>query len=322
MFRNRKFDQKRHQINGVIFLTFFLVFSMLFSSSSLATLIMEYEKVLNIPTGQDRAIRPTAVSCDPLTGDICVTDAQYSTFHVLNKHGIEIFKTSGFARLSSPGDGSLQDSGDFVFTGKNQGGVSTIQRLDFMGEPVEFVPEIPINSWEPRHLAITRDNGFLTLDSYHNILAKHDSKTGALLWFTKVADAGSSDFQLGRPVEAPDGRIYLPSGVLHNVFVFSETGEQLETFGIFGTGSSKMVFPVGVAIGPEGTILVLDRMRHKVLMFDPDHNFLIEFGSLGAGLGQFYHPMAIAASKDGKVYVAQGYGSRVQVYNIRDTKAD
>jgi DNA-binding beta-propeller fold protein YncE len=83
-----------------------------------------------------------------------------------------------------------------------------------------------------------------------------------------------------------------------------------------------MVFPVGTAIGPGNSILVLDRMRHKVLMFDPEHKLLGDFGSMGAGLGQFYHPTAIAASGDGKVYVAQGYGGRVQVFTVRDTKTD
>jgi DNA-binding beta-propeller fold protein YncE len=63
-------------------------------------------------------------------------------------------------------------------------------------------------------------------------------------------------------------------------------------------------------------------MRHKVLMFDPDHTLLGDFGSMGAGPGQFYHPSAIAASEDGKVYVAQGYDGRVQVFNIRNTKAE
>jgi DNA-binding beta-propeller fold protein YncE len=75
-------------------------------------------------------------------------------------------------------------------------------------------------------------------------------------------------------------------------------------------------------MGPGETILVLDRMRHKVLMFDPDHEVTGEFGSMGAGPGQFYHPTAIAASDDSRVYVAQGYGSRVQVFSIRDTKAE
>jgi DNA-binding beta-propeller fold protein YncE len=63
-------------------------------------------------------------------------------------------------------------------------------------------------------------------------------------------------------------------------------------------------------------------MRHKVLMFDEDHNFLADVGSMGAGMGQFYHPAAIAASDNGKVYVAQGYDGRVQVFNIRNTKAE
>jgi DNA-binding beta-propeller fold protein YncE len=283
---------------------------------------MEYEKVLDIATSQERAIRPIAVSYDQLTGDICVTDAQYSSFHVLNKYGVEVFRTGGFARLSSPVDGSLTSRGDFVFVGRDEHGVSTIRRLNFMGEPMQFAAEIPIEDWEPRHLAITRDGDILTLDSYHNILTRHDSKTGALLWLTEVTDDGSTELQLGRLVEAPDGRIYVPSGILHNIIVFSGDGERLEAIGEFGTGPGKLVFPVGVAIGPENSILILDRMRHKVLMFDPDHNFLGDFGSMGAGLGQFYHPSAIAASNDGKVYVAQGYGSRVQVFNIRDTKAE
>jgi DNA-binding beta-propeller fold protein YncE len=136
-----------------------------------------------------------------------------------------------------------------------------------------------------------------------------------------VTDDGSDELQLGRPVEAPDGRIYVPSGILHSVIVFSEGGRRLKAFGEFGSGPGKLVFPVGVAIGPDESILVLDRMRHKVLMFDPDHNLLGEFGSMGAGPGQFYHPSAIAASDDSKVYVSQGYGSRVQVFSIRDTKS-
>lgn len=319
---NSRFVNNLCRMSGVVFIATFLAFSALLSSSSLAALIMEYEMVLDINASQDRAIRPTAVSFDQLNGDVCVTDAQYSSFHVLNKHGVEIFETGGFSSLSSPIDGSMTSNGDFVFIDKNQKRETTIRRLDFRGDPIEFTPEIPIQGWEPQHLAITRDGGIVTLDSNHNILTKHDSETGTLLWLAKVTDDESFELQLGRPAEAPDGRIYLPSGILHNIFVFSKTGTYLESFGTFGSGPGKLVFPVGIAIGPEGSILVLDRMRHKVLMFDPNHKLLGEFGSMGAGLGQFYHPLAIAASEDGKVYVAQGYGSRVHVFNIRNTNVD
>jgi len=304
------------------FVITFLCISVLSSSLALAVILMEYKDVLEISSSQDGAIRPTAVTSDQFTGELCVTDSRHSNLHVFNGYGVEVFKTGGASRISSPVDASLTSDGDFVFIGKDQDGITTIRQLNFMGEPVEFTPEIPIKEWEPQHLTITRDGDILTLDSYFSILTKHDSKTGALLWLTEVSDDGSKDLQLGRPAEASDGRIYVPCGILHNVMVFSEDGKELEEFGEFGTGRGKFVFPVGVAIGPEESILVLDRMRHKVLMFDSDHNLLGDFGSMGAGRGQFYHPAAIAASDNGTVYVAQGYNGRVQVFNIRDTKAE
>lgn len=319
---NAKFLKHICSLRVVAFLAAAWGVSLLYAASAPAALIMEYEMVLDINANQDRAIRPSAVSCDQFTGDICVTDAQYSKIHVFNRNGIEIFKTGGFSRLSSPVDGSLDSNGDFVFIDKGENGEFTIRRLNFMGDPVDFAPEIPITDWEPRHLVITRDGEIVTLDSYHNILSKHDSNTGALLWNTSVIDDGSTELQLGRPVEAPDGRIYVPCGVLHSIIVFSEAGTYLGAFGKFGSGEGKLTYPVGIAIGPEGSILVLDRMRHKILMFDPEHVLLGEFGSMGAGVGQFYHPVAIAASNDGKVYVAQGFGSRVNVFNIRNTSTD
>jgi DNA-binding beta-propeller fold protein YncE len=283
---------------------------------------MEYEAVLDVAATQEQALRPTAVSCDPATGEICVTDAQYSRFHVMNKHGVEVFRTGGFSSLSSPVDGSLTSNGDFVFIGRDENRTLTIRKLDFTGEPLSFSPEAPIDDWAPHHLTLALNEDILALDSYHNMLSRHDSETGALVWVTHIAGDGSEELQLGRPAQAPDGRIYVPSGMMHNVSVFSNDGRYLGDFGEFGSGPGKIVFPVGVAIGPDDSILVLDRMRHKVLMFDPEHNLMDEFGSMGAGRGQFYHPWAIAASPDGNVYVAQGYESRIQVFHIRDTKAE
>lgn len=282
--------------------------------------IMEYESNLQVASNQERSIRPAGVTWS--NGDICVTDAQYAALHILNEYGVEIFETSGFAELSYPVDGSLTSDGDMVFIGRNAQEELTIRRLSFMGEPMDFKAESPVERWTPWHLALARDGNILTVDSFHNILTKHDAQNGRILWSTPVVDDASTEPQLGRPAEAPDGRIYVPSGMLHRILFFSEDGRRLGEFGEFGSGPGKLVFPVGVAIGPEQSILVLDRMRHKVLMFSPEHELLGEFGSMGAAPGQFYHPSAIAASSDGKVYVAQGYGGRVQVFNIHNTEAE
>jgi hypothetical protein len=318
MFR-RKHEGETTYRRGAFIAAFVGTLTVLAPLSS-AALIMEYDMSLDIVTGQERAIRPTAVSCSPLTGEICVTDAQYSGLHVLNGHGIEVFSTGGFSALSTPIDGTLTANGGFVFVDRDPEGFVTIRRLNFMGEPVEFNVEPPIENWNAAHLAVAQNGDLLTVDSFNGILARHDSQTGELRWHTEVTPMGDTDMQFGRPAEAPDGRIYVPGGMQHNITVFSPEGRRLEEFGEFGSGPGKLVFPVGVAIGPEESILVLDRMRHKVLMFNPEHELLGEFGSMGAGLGQFYHPSAIAASTNGIVYVAQGYGGRIQAFTIRDTK--
>lgn len=287
-----------------------------------AVRIMQYESLVDIAVSQERAIRPTAVSVDPSTGDICITDAQYSRFHVLNSYGVEVFRTGGFSGLSLPVDGSLTRDGDFFYIDRDPNRALTICKLNFMGEPAEFTAEHPIDDWSPQHLTLAQNGDLLVIDSYHDMLSRHDAITGSLVWLTRVADRDTDDLQLGRPAQAEDGRIYVPSGRRHLVIVFSNDGKRLEAFGEFGSGPGKFAFPVGVAIAPDQSILVLDRMRHKVMLFDTEHNLVNEFGSMGAGWGQFYHPSAIAASPNGNVYVAQGYESRIQVFRIHDTKAE
>ena len=122
---------------------------------------------------------------------------------------------------------------------------------------------------------------------------------------------------LGRPAEAPDGRIYVPGGDLRVVLVLSADGERARApSAASARRAGRFVLPVGVAFGPAGEVLVLDRLRAKILLFDPQHEFVTEFGSLGFGPGQFYHPVALAATADGKIYVAQGFQGRIQVFRL------
>lgn len=275
-----------------------------------------YEETLDLAGDLTRTLRPSAVTCDPLTGEVCVTDERQGAFLVFNSFGILTFQTGVLAGLSFPADGTLDEQGGIVFVDHAGTGGSTIKRLDLYGEPVDFQSEGINVNWDPRHLILTHDGHAVTLDPFLGLLAKHDGQTGRLLWSAHLGDVTSDALHLGRPVEGPDARIVIPGGELHRVLIVGEGGQVEDSFGRYGTSPGRMIFPVGAAFLPDGSLVVLDRMRHKLMVFDAAHEFLGEYGALGSGRGQFYHPSAVASDAQGRVFVAQGYQGRVQVFRI------
>ena len=295
-----------------------LLASLLAFADAGAAITIEFDRLMEIDAGRQGEARPVAVSIDPATEEACVTDVRGSALHVFDLHGNALFSTGPAARLSSPLDGCFTADGGFVFTDSDAGRGRTIRRLDFRGEPAAFRPESPDPEWTPDHIMATRDGDFVTLDRENNRLTRIDAVTGAVVWDRNLIADDEAGMEMGRPAEAPDGRIFVPGGELHSVLVCSPDGEVLKSFGTLGTAVGRMVFPVDVAFGPGGTVLVLDRMRHKIMVFDAALEFVTEFGRMGAGPGDFYHPLALAAAGD-RIHVAQGFQGRVQTYRIFDT---
>jgi DNA-binding beta-propeller fold protein YncE len=283
------------------------------------TIAFRYESTLQLDVGAAGQVRPIALSVDPATGDVCVTDERGVSFHVVDGNGITLFTSSVAAALSTPVDGCLDRDGGFVFADRDAAGERTLRKLDLRGEPVRFDVEMPSPQWQPDHLLITADGNYVSLDKFAGTLTKHDAATGRVLWH-RTLEGVSEQSELGRPAEAPDGRLFIPGGELHVVLVRTADGADAGSFGRPGTSPGRLAFPVGVAFGPADEVLVLDRMRHTVLVYDRDCNFTSEFGSFGGAPGQLYHPLAIAAAP-GRVFVAQGYEGRVQAFGIFGTEA-
>jgi len=294
----------------------------LLATSAAAAWVMDYTGALSPNLHGQDCQRPAAVSYAPAADELCVTDAGLRSLRVYSGGGIFSFATGGLAELSQPADGVLTADGGFVVLDSNRDEGRTLRRFDYRGEPLPFSAERPCAGWAPDHLLLAADGGFVTVDNAHRLLAKHDGASGALLWSCRVAGGPEDldrDLGLGRPAEGPDGRLYLPSGILHRVLVHGSDGAALGAFGRYGSTRGQFVFPIGVASGPAGTLLVLDRLRHVVLLFDDEQRFLGEYGSFGGRPGQFYHPIAIAAAPDGRVIIAQGYLGRVQCFRLYDT---
>ena len=288
-----------------------------------AAWVMEYRGLLSPNHHGVGFQRPQSLSLSPNDGELCVTDEGSGELRIFSDKGVFTFGTGSLSELSHPASAALDPFGGFYLTDAKEGVGRTLRRLNYRGEPMAYTPESPVEGWSPDQLFIARDGGIVSLDGKTALLTKHDPASGALIWQRRIGDESAGEnLVFGRPAESADGRIYLPCASLHMVFVRDAEGRPLGSFGEFGATRGGLIFPVGVDFGPEGTILLLDRIRHTVLLFDENHAFLAEYGSFGGREGQFYHPVALAARADGRVYVAQGYGSRVQVFQLLSTGAD
>jgi DNA-binding beta-propeller fold protein YncE len=312
----------RHAGGIISSITAILVGTLLPAPSAQASPILEYQTTLTLASEGAGLGLPVAVSVDPATGELCVTDGMASSVRLFNRRNMPVFSTGALAGLSDPQDITPDLSGGFACTDAIPGQGRTIRRLNLFGESVPFAPEKPGDRWFPDHLLVTRDGNYLTTDPDDGFLTKHDARTGALLWKKALVREESGEILgLGRPAEAPDGRLYLPIGGDRIVLVLSAEGDPLTSFGVTGTGRGRLAFPVGVAICPNGDVAVLDRMRNVVLLYAPDHTFLAEFGDYGAGPREFYQPVAIAAAPDGRVFVAQGFLARILVFRFFDSES-
>jgi hypothetical protein len=275
-----------------------------------------YESTTLLERGAAGKSLPVAVTYDARSGELCVSDSRQGSIHLLGAGDIEVFRTSHLAGMASPWDGSVDQAGRVVYAERGIEARGTLRRLNVFGEPDGFTAAMPDSLWNPQHVIVTRDGNYLSLDAQSGLLAKHDAGTGALIWQRYCTLDGVVGENLGRPAEAPDGRLYVPGGDLRAVLVLSADGEFLAAFGRFGSAPGRMVLPVGVTFGPAGEVLVLDRLRAKILLFSTTHEFVTEFGNMGFRPGQLYHPVALAATPDGRIYVAQGFQGRVQVFRL------
>ena len=285
-----------------------------------AAVSFRYEGAIELSRQPDGRLLPAAVTCGGAAGGLVVTDAAQGAFHIVNAAGIETFRTSGYAGLARPDDGTLDHSGRLLGVTLVDGSRRALVRLDVYGEPDGWTATAPRDGWQPDHVMVAADGNYVTIDGTSGLMAKHDAATGAVLWSAVVAEpaAGNGDLEmgLGRPAQLADGTYALCGSNLHQVLVIAEGGEVLATFGRFGSSPGRMVAPVSVAAGPQGTVLVLDQMRHKVLAFDTQGGFISEFGSIGDAPGAFYHPVSIATDGTGHLYVAQGFRGRVQAFSV------
>jgi hypothetical protein len=128
----------------------------------------------------------------------------------------------------------------------------------------------------------------------------------------------------------PDGRIYCTDDGAHCVYVFSPTGELLQTIGNKGQasdtgydgtlpsikGGPPFNRPTNLAVAPSGDLYVSDGYGNcKVHRFSGRGELINSWGIPGTGLGAFNLPHGVAIATDGRVFVADRENDRIQIFS-------
>jgi len=125
--------------------------------------------------------------------------------------------------------------------------------------------------------------------------------------------------QLQRPTglarDAQRGRLFVADTYAHDVKVYTEAGELLQTIGRRGNGAGEFNFPTHLAWAQD-ELYVTDTMNNRVQVFDAEGRVLPRtVGSRGLVLGNLVRPKGVGVDGEGNVYVIESYYDSLLVFS-------
>jgi peptidylglycine monooxygenase len=114
---------------------------------------------------------------------------------------------------------------------------------------------------------------------------------------------------------APDGRIFVVDRDMHEIIIFSDTGQRLGGIGTRGDPGAPFNHPTDVAFAPNGDFYVSDGYAGwHVHRFAADGRHLATWGAFGDAQGAFLEPHSLWCLPDGRVVVVDRCNNRLQVF--------
>ncbi len=149
--------------------------------------------------------------------------------------------------------------------------------------------------------------------------------TGRLQVFTPEGDFlrmwSLPDWENGTPTAvsfASDDRVLLADTHYSRILEYSVDGDLLVSWGGYGEGPDRFVYPTDVEIGPAGEYVVSEygMGAERVHVFAADRTFLREWGGHGDAPGEFNRAMALALTPDSRALVCDTGNHRVQIFSL------
>jgi len=127
--------------------------------------------------------------------------------------------------------------------------------------------------------------------------------------------------QLKRPTglafDAARGFLFVADTAAHDIKVYDETGQLVNTFGSPGQSAGEFNAPTHLAFAG-GFLYVSDTLNSRVQVFDADGRYLRHFGERGIQIGHLARPKGVAVGEGGVVYVVESYFSHLLAYTEKN----
>ena len=217
-----------------------------------------------------------------------------------------------------------------VVTNPYEGGQRTIDAIQQIGQV--GVPGNAAGQFNfPRAVTVDEAGNIYVADSGNNrvqvfnpdgtflrqwgSLCKLDSKEGCV---------GGGEGQFNEPwgiAVGKDGSVYVSDTWNHRIQKFTNEGQFVKAWGIFGStggelGEPNLFYgPRSLAIGRDGNLYAMDTGNKRVQVFTPNGDFVSQFGGGGVVDGRLDEPVGLGQDADGNWYVTDTWNKRIQKFN-------
>jgi len=169
----------------------------------------------------------------------------------------------------------------------------------------------------PRTLAVDSNGRIYVLDNVRGEIRIYSDTTGNLLdvWFGfKCAGELDIDNQ-GFILVAMNGNAGCSVPPRYEVIRLDTAGNEVLSFGVFGSGDGQFDHNYGITSGSDGSIVVADESNQRFQKFDANGVFQFAVGSLGSLPGQFIAPRSPAIDSFGNIYINDRRNFRIQKFD-------
>lgn len=110
------------------------------------------------------------------------------------------------------------------------------------------------------------------------------------------------------------GRVFVADTRAHDVKVFDDDGNLLETWGRRGEAPGEFNFPTHLTF-VNGAVVVVDTMNARVQVLGRDGRPTLGFGQRGRYVGNLARPKGVAADDEGNLYVVESMYDTLLVFD-------
>jgi DNA-binding beta-propeller fold protein YncE len=116
--------------------------------------------------------------------------------------------------------------------------------------------------------------------------------------------------------DAKRGRLYVADTHAHDIKVFDDAGQWLETLGNHGESEGELNFPTHLSF--EGDKLyVADTMNARIQIFDAQGKLQASVGKRGLYYGDLTRPKGVTADAQGNIYVVESFYDNILIFDAK-----